>query len=62
MTMTLVSTVTVGAGGAANIQWTSIPNTATDLYITVSARQLVGTGATHVYAQFNNDSNAGNYT
>ena len=38
MTMTLVSTVTVGAGGAASIDFTSIPQTGTDLFLVVSAR------------------------
>lgn len=38
MTMTLVSTVTVGAGGAASIDFTSIPQTGTDLLIVVSGR------------------------
>ena len=38
MTMTLVSTVTVGAGGAASIDFTSIPQTGTDLYLLVSSR------------------------
>jgi len=36
--MTLVSTVTVGAGGASNITFSSIPQTATDLYVLVSFR------------------------
>jgi hypothetical protein len=36
--MTLVSTVTVGSGGAANMQFLSIPQTATDLVLVVSAR------------------------
>lgn len=35
---TLVSTVTVGAGGAASIQFTSIPQTGTDLLVVLSAR------------------------
>ena len=35
---TLVSTVTVGAGGAASIQFTSIPQTGTDLLLVISAR------------------------
>lgn len=38
MTMTLVSTVTVGAGGAASIDFTSIPQTGTDLLIVSSLR------------------------
>lgn len=38
MTMKLVSTVTVGAGGASSIQFTSIPQTGTDLLLLVSGR------------------------
>jgi len=38
MTMTLVSTATVGAGGAASIEWTGIPATGTDLLIVTSLR------------------------
>jgi hypothetical protein len=36
--MTLISTVTVGAGGTAQIDVTSIPTTYTDLYISCSLR------------------------
>jgi hypothetical protein len=38
MSMTLVSTVTVGAGGAANITFSSIPQTGTDLLLVLSGR------------------------
>lgn len=46
MTMTLISTVTVGAGGAANITFSSIAGTFTDLYLVVSGRSTgsVATG------------------
>ena len=37
-TYTLISSVTVGAGGAANITFNSIPNTYTDLLLKVSSR------------------------
>ena len=37
-TFTLISSVTVGSGGAANIEFTSIPATYTDLLIKISAR------------------------
>jgi hypothetical protein len=37
-----IATVTVGAGGAANIQFTSIPSTYTDLCLTASLRGDVG--------------------
>jgi len=47
-TMTLISSVTVGAGGAASIDFTSIPGTYTDLQILWSLRT-------------NNDPDAGNY-
>jgi len=42
MTMTLVSTVTVGSGGAASIDFTSIPQTGTDLLVVVSTRGTTG--------------------
>jgi len=38
MTMTLISTTTVGAGGTTSIDLTSIPATATDLYVVCSLR------------------------
>ena len=38
MTMKLLETVTVGAGGAASITFSNIPADFTDLYIVVSAR------------------------
>jgi hypothetical protein len=37
-TYTLISSVTVGSGGAASMEFTSIPSTYTDLLIKVSAR------------------------
>ena len=37
-TYTLISSVTVGAGGAASIDFTSIPGTYTDLLLRISAR------------------------
>lgn len=39
--MTLVSTVTVGAGGAASIDFTSIPQTGTDLLLIFSLRSAL---------------------
>jgi hypothetical protein len=38
MTMTLISTVTVGAGGASSISFSSIPSTYTDLLLVRSMR------------------------
>lgn len=37
-TMTLISAITVGSGGASNINFTSIPSTYTDLVLKSSAR------------------------
>jgi hypothetical protein len=37
-TYTLISSVTVGSGGAANIEFTSIPSTYTDLKLVLSGR------------------------
>lgn len=56
MTMTLVSTVTVGSGGSASIDFTGIPGSATDLFIVISARS---TGS-DVQVRFNGSS-ASNY-
>ncbi len=54
MAMTLVSTVTVGSGGAASIEWTSIPQTGKDLMVLLSARNT-STG-TNLDMEFNLDS------
>jgi hypothetical protein len=44
-TMTLISAATVGAGGAANIQFTSIPGTYTDLVLKMSLRSNAADGS-----------------
>jgi hypothetical protein len=54
MAMTLVSTVTVGSGGAANIEITSIPQDATDLVLLLSLRGASSDTTTQVEMQFNN--------
>jgi hypothetical protein len=43
-TITLIGSVTVGSGGAANIQFTSIPGTHTDLFLKTSLRSTVTDG------------------
>lgn len=60
MTMTLVSSIQVGAGGAASIEFTGIPQTGTDLVVMMSARS--GSTSNVVYLQFNNDTTETNYT
>jgi hypothetical protein len=49
--ITLISSVTVGSGGAANIEFTSIPATYTDLKVVFSLRGSDSTPAS--YMQFN---------
>jgi hypothetical protein len=57
MTMSLISTVTVGAGGAASISFTGITGTATDLLVVFSPRCSYGsTAARTMIMQFNSDT------
>jgi hypothetical protein len=53
-TYTLISSVTVGSGGAANIEFTSIPATYTDLVLKVSPR-ISSTNST-VYVDYNSST------
>jgi hypothetical protein len=59
LTYTAIATVTVGSGGAANIEFTSIPATYTDLLVKLSCR-TDGTGdlTTYVDMVINNDTGA----
>lgn len=57
-----IASVTVGAGGASSIDFTSIPNTYTDLLVKISARgSRNNTGSQVVSLRFNSDSGA-NYS
>jgi hypothetical protein len=47
-----IAAVTVGSGGASTIDFTSIPNTYTDLVLKVSARKTT-TGGSNLQLQFN---------
>jgi hypothetical protein len=58
--MTLVSTVTVGAGGAASISFTGIPGSATDLVLLVSLRSTDESASSQI--SFNSDTNNANYS
>lgn len=58
MTMTLVSTVTVGAGGAASIEFTGIPQTGQDLMVVLSGRVTAAVVAADLFFYINN-SNTG---
>jgi hypothetical protein len=52
-----IATVTVGAGGAASIDFTSIPGTYTDLLVLISARSTRSTDyRDELFIRFNSDS------
>ena len=55
MAMTLVSTVTVGSGGAASISWLNIPQTGKDLYLVISGRTTSSNTYNPIVANINND-------
>lgn len=55
-TYTLISSVTVGAGGAASIDFTSIPATYTDLILRISARTTNAAFYDSMDITFNNTS------
>jgi hypothetical protein len=59
-TFVKIASATAGSGGAANFDFTSIPQTYTDLQIVLSLR-ATSTNATLIY-YFNNDTTAANYT
>jgi hypothetical protein len=56
------STVTVGSGGAANIVFSSIPNTFTDLCLKISARTNRANAVDSLGFYFNGDTTAARYT
>ena len=55
MFQTLISSVTVGAGGSTSMTFTSIPQTYTDLTLAVCARSLGGGANATLYLEFNAD-------
>jgi hypothetical protein len=60
-TYTFISSSTVGSGGAANIEFTSIPQTYTDLVILTSLRSNRSTPQDWVKIQFNSDNTSFNW-
>jgi len=58
-TYTAIATVTVGSGGAANIEFTSIPATYTDLLVKVSARSTSANTFENYILTFNGSSQTG---
>jgi hypothetical protein len=59
MSMTLISTVTVGSSGAAGIDFGALPQTYSDLYVVVSGRS--NSSNPSFYVQYNG-SGGGNYS
>lgn len=58
-----IATVTVGSGGAASMEFTSIPATYTDLLLKISARNAnAGNDASRVQLRFNGASTDANLT
>jgi hypothetical protein len=57
-TMTLISSVTVGSGGAASIDFSSIPATFTDLCLKVSVRNTGAYPYDYIFLRFNGSSAA----
>jgi hypothetical protein len=53
-TYTLISSVTVGSGGAANIDFTGIPSTYTDLLVKYSIRDSNNSTSQNINLTFNN--------
>lgn len=60
-TMKALQTVTVGAGGAASIEFTNIPQTYTDLVVKLCARGTNAAVAISPILYFNNDTSAGSF-
>jgi hypothetical protein len=54
--MTFIQTVTVGSGGQAQIDFTSIPTTFTDLLVVVSPRLAAGGDTANVSMRFNDST------
>lgn len=59
--MELISTITVGVGGAANITFSNIPQTYTDLLLVHNVRDSAATVDSDLFYTFNGDT-ANNYT
>lgn len=57
-TFTLIASSTVGAGGAASIDFTSIPSTYTDLCLKVSVRANSGFATQQMYMTFNGNTSS----
>jgi len=61
LTYKLIASSTVGSGGAANIEFTSIPSTYTDLQILCSLDSSISAGADDIFIQFNSSASSFNW-
>jgi hypothetical protein len=61
MAITLISTVTVGAGGASSIDFTSISGSFTDLLVVLNGRSLISGGGDNAYVKINGATTNGQY-
>ena len=61
-TMVLISAVTVGAGGAASIDFTSIPSTYTDLVVKLSVRADAAYTRRIIGVKFNGSTTTSDYS
>lgn len=59
--MRLIQTITVGAGGASSIDFTSIPQTYTDLLVVLNARSTESSDRTNLYLRVNSVTSAYTY-
>jgi hypothetical protein len=62
VTYNKIASVTVGAGGAANIEFTSIPGTYTDLVVKTSIRNTASNGYDNVQVSFNGAPSGTSYS
>lgn len=60
-TFTLIASSTVGSGGASNIEFTSIPQTYTDLQILISARGSGNTATVGLNLYYNSSTTSYTY-
>jgi hypothetical protein len=56
-----IATVTVGSGGAAEIEFTSIPGTYQHLHLRLCVRSLRSATSAAAFLQYNDDTDANNY-
>jgi hypothetical protein len=61
-TFVAIATTTVGSGGAADITFSSIPATYTDLCVLLSLRGTVSAGSDDLLLKINNDNTSSRYT